>query len=118
MRAALLPQDQLQAALGRPHREQIVSYRESLATMLQALELSNGTALDEQLQRGAEHWLRELGPDEKLLTPAIYLATLGRQPTTNERELAAELLGNPSTKDGVADLMWTLILLPEFQLVP
>ena len=118
LRAALLPQDQLQAALGRPHREQIVSHRESLATMLQALELSNGTALDEQLQRGAEHWIRDIGPNATTLIPAIYLAALGREPTTRERDLATELVGNPPTKDGVADLIWALLLLPEFQLVP
>ncbi len=118
LRASLLPQDQLQAALGRPHREQVVSHRESLATMLQALELTNGTALDEQLQQGADHWLREFGSDPNRLVVTLTLTALGREPTSRERELAAELLGNPPTKTGLADLMWTIILLPEFQLVP
>lgn len=118
LRAALLPQDQLQAALGRPHREQIVSQRESLATMLQSLELTNGTALDEQIRRGAEHWLREAGSDVTKLTHAIYLAALGRQATAQELDFAADLLGNPITKEGLADLIWAIVLLPEFQLVP
>ncbi|MFM9961835.1 MAG: DUF1549 domain-containing protein [Planctomycetaceae bacterium] len=118
LRASLLPQDQLQSALGRPHREQVVSHRESLATMLQALELTNGSALDEQLQRGAEHWLREVGSDPNRLIATLSLAALGREPTSRERELAAELLGSPPTKTGLADLLWTVILLPEFQLVP
>ncbi len=118
LRASLLPQDQLKSALGRPHREQVVSHRESLATMLQALELTNGSALDEQLQRGADHWLREAGSDPNRLIPTIYSAALGREPTSRERDLARELLGNPPSKDGVADMLWTIILLPEFQLVP
>lgn len=118
LRAALLPQDQLQAALGRPHREQIVSQRESVATMLQSLELTNGTALDEQIQRGAEHWLREVGSDPSRLIPAIYSVALGRKSTGEEFALASDLLGNFPTKEGLADLLWAVILLPEFQLVP
>jgi len=118
LRAALLPQDQLQAALGRPHREQIVSRRESLATMLEVLELTNGSALDEQLQRGADYWLRETAADPSRLISSISLAALGREPTSREYSLAAELLGSPATKEGVADFLWTIILLPEFQMVP
>ena len=118
LRASLLSQDQLQAALGRPHREQIVSRRESLATMLEVLELTNGSALDEQLQRGADHWLRESGSDPNRLIGSLYSAALGREPTSRERDLARELLGDSPTKDGVADLLWTLVMSPEFQLVP
>ncbi len=118
LRASLLPQDQLQSALGRPHREQVVSRRESLATMLEVLELTNGSALDEQLQRGADHWLREASSNPSRLISSIFLAALGREPTSRERDLAAELLGNSPTKEGVADWLWTIILLPEFQIVP
>ena len=118
LRASLLPQDRLQSALGRPHREQIVSRRESFATMLEVLELTNGSALDEQLQRGAENWLRETAADPRRLISSISLAALGREPTSRERDLAAELVGSPATKEGVADYLWTIILLPEFQLVP
>ena len=118
LRASLLPQDQLQSALGRPHREQIVSRRESLATMLETLELTNGSALDEQLQRGADHWLRESGSDPNRLIALLYSAALSREPTSREQTLAAELLSRSPIKDGVADLLWTLIMSPEFQLVP
>src|SRR5262249_43353360 len=45
VRAALLPLDALQSALGRPNREQVVSARDTAPTMLQALELTNGTLL-------------------------------------------------------------------------
>jgi hypothetical protein len=118
LRASLLPQDQLQSALGRPHREQVVSRRESLATMLEVLELTNGSALDEQLQRGADYWLRESSSNPSHLISSISLAALGREPNSRERDLAAEVFGNSPTKEGVADWLWTIILLPEFQLVP
>ena len=118
LRASLLPQDQLQSALGRPHREQIVSRRESLTTMLEALELTNGSALDDQLQRGADHWLRETDSDSKRLIDSLYLAALSREPTSRELNLARELLDSPPTKNGVADFLWSIIMLPEFQLAP
>mgnify|MGYP003345913055 FL=1 len=86
--------------------------------MLETLELTNGSALDDQLQRGADHWLRESGSDPNRLIGSLYSASLGREPTSRERDLARELLGSPLTKDGVADLLWTLIMSPEFQLVP
>src|SRR5207247_1387980 len=54
VRAALVPSDALQTALGRPNREQVVTVRATTATTLQALELTNGTELSDLLQRGAE----------------------------------------------------------------
>ncbi|MEX0724758.1 MAG: DUF1549 domain-containing protein, partial [Planctomycetaceae bacterium] len=50
VRASLVPNDPLLHALGRPGREQVVTRRDSLATTLEALELTNGTILHEQLQ--------------------------------------------------------------------
>ena len=86
--------------------------------MLEVLELTNGSALDEQLQRGADHWQREASANPSRLISSLFLASLGREPTSRERDLAAELLGNSPTKEGVADWLWTIILLPEFQIVP
>ncbi len=53
VRAALAMDNALSRALGRPNREQVVTRRDTLATMLQALELVNGTTLDAVLNRGA-----------------------------------------------------------------
>src|SRR5262249_34050610 len=72
IRAALLPLDSLQAALGRPNREQVVSARDSAPTMLQALELTNGTLLSRYLQRGAEFWLGQPVTDWRGLVDRIY----------------------------------------------
>ena len=85
--------------------------------MLETLELTNGSALDEQLQRGADHWLRESGSDPNRLIASLYSAALGREPTSREQALATELLGRSPIKDGVADLLWSLVMMPEFQLV-
>jgi hypothetical protein len=34
-----------------------------------------------------------------------------------EKAVATTLVGSPPTRDGIADLLWTLTMLPEFQLI-
>ncbi len=118
VRAALLPLDPLQAALGRPNREQVVSSRDTSPTMLQALELTNGELLERYLKQGAAFWQKEATNDPQLLIDQIYQTALSRRPTEAERKLAAEIAGTPPTLDGLEDLLWSLCMLPEFQLVP
>ena len=105
--------DPLNRALGRPNRDQVVTRRESLATTLQAMELTNGATLDKLLRTCANRCIeRGTGIDR------IFLAALGREPTGSERHIAAILVGRTATPDGVADLLWSILMLPEFQLVP
>jgi hypothetical protein len=118
IRAALLPLDSLQAALGRPNREQVVSARDSAPTMLQALELTNGMLLSKYLQRGAEHWLGQPAGEPRDLIDRIYRTALSRPPDEAELRVAAEIIGTPATLEGIEDLLWTICMLPEFQLVP
>ena len=53
IRASLVAADPLAVALGRPNREQVVTSRPTVATTLQALELTNGETLAKILHRGA-----------------------------------------------------------------
>ncbi|MCE9546987.1 MAG: PSD1 and planctomycete cytochrome C domain-containing protein [Planctomycetia bacterium] len=117
IRSALAIGDPLARALGRPNREQVITSREPVATTLQVLELTNGTTLDKMLKQGAERRLKESpGPAEGLIE-AVYLRALMRRPEPKELETARGLVGTPATPDGVQDLMWTLMMLPEFQLI-
>lgn len=118
VRAALLPLDPLQAALGRPNREHVVSARDSAPTMLQALELTNGSLLGQYVQRGAAFWHKQKSSDANSLVTRIYLTALGRSPNSAESQLAAEIVGTPATAEGIEDLLWSICMLPEFQLVP
>ncbi len=87
-----------------------------LATTLQALELTNGPELDGLLSSGAKTWLaRSLPPDE--LVREVYLTALGRPPQSDEAAIALRLVGSPVSKDGLQDLLWALLMLPEFQLI-
>lgn len=116
VRASLVNADTLMVALGRPNREQVVTTRPSAATTLQALELTNGHELAEQLKNGAVKALAEAAPPEQLIS-GVYAKALGRSPTATELQLARELVGQPAQAAGVEDLLWAVTMLPEFQLI-
>ena len=116
IRAALAPADPLALALGRPDREQVVTRRATAATTLQALELTHGQTLADLLRRGAER-LAESSPRPDELVERLYRGALAREPGEVEKQLAAEMLGQPVRPEGAEDLLWAMAMLPEFQLV-
>jgi hypothetical protein len=117
VRAALVAADPLMVALARPNREQVVTTRPTVATTLQALELTNGETLAEVLKRGAQNMLGAPSAANGGLIPALYEKALGRRPTRQERRLAQEMVGQPAQSAGVEDLLWSVAMLPEFQLI-
>jgi hypothetical protein len=105
-------------SLGRPNREQVVTTRGDVLTTLQALDLSNGAVLTETLAHGAAKLLNshpDVSTDQRI--ESLYLQTLCRRPSPDELATARELVGNPATPDGLADLLWVVFMLPEFQLI-
>ena len=104
-------------ALGRPIREQVVTRRDSVATTLQFLELTNGATLDARLKFGAKKWLAKHAGKPDLLVKSLYRQALSREPTTAELKVAREILGDKPTANDVQDLLWIVLMLPEFQLV-
>ncbi|MFQ5734147.1 MAG: DUF1549 domain-containing protein [Planctomycetaceae bacterium] len=117
IRCVLTDTGELVKALGRPIREQVVTRRESVATTLQCLELTNGKTLDSRLKSGARRWLKNHGNDNAKLVRNLYLAALSRLPTETEARVAGEILGDEPTEQSVQDLLWIVTMLPEFQLV-
>ncbi|MEQ8785326.1 MAG: PSD1 and planctomycete cytochrome C domain-containing protein [Pirellulaceae bacterium] len=118
VRASLVVSDALMRSLGRPNREQVVTTRPDDLTTLQALDLSNGPILAATLDRGATNLLRE-HPDWTAdeAVDHLYFAALSREPTDEERRIAREIAGAPLSREGLADLLWAVFMLPEFQLV-
>ena len=118
VRAALVKSDALMRSLGRPNREQVVTTRSDVLTTLEALDLSNGEVFNDILARGAARLLKSMPKataDE--LAETIYLRALGHRPTADELAAARELVGSPPTPEGLADLLWVVFVLPEFQLI-
>ncbi len=116
IRASLVAADALMVALGRPNREQVITSRPMNATTLQALELTHGAKLANILSEGAEKLVAEK-PEPSHLVNEVYQKTLGRKPTGAEKSLALAMVGKPAQKEGVEDLLWAMVMLPEFQLI-
>ncbi len=117
VRASLVAADPLMVAMARPNREQVVTTRPSAATTLQALELTNGETLAQLFKRGAKNLLENAPANKNDLIPSIYEKALGRQPTGQELQLASDMVGKPAQAAGVEDLLWSMTMLPEFQLI-
>lgn len=114
VRASLLKADFLMRTLGRPNRDQIVSSRPNELTTLEAIDLANGSILADTLAKGATKLLASAPGD--LITP-LYRHALSRHPTAAETATAQELLGTKPTAETVADLLWAVCMLPEFQVI-
>jgi hypothetical protein len=116
VRAAMVNADPLMVSLGRPNREQVITTRSAAATTLQALELTNGETLSKLLEQGAAKLVANSKTPADVIV-GIYRKSLGRRPSRDELDIAVKLVGEPARKEGVEDLVWSLGMLPEFQLI-
>ena len=117
VRSALVKATPLMAALGRPNRDQVVTSRPSDLTTLEAILLANEQSLADEIAKGGGRILAEHGPDPDRITSWIFSAALSRPPTAAEAAVARDLLGSTPTAERVADCLWSVVMLPEFQLV-
>ncbi|HET9487829.1 MAG TPA: DUF1553 domain-containing protein, partial [Chryseosolibacter sp.] len=115
-RASLVKNDVFLTALGRPNRENVITSRASQASLLQALELTNGELFNTALEAGAKKWKARFKTSEELVRE-LYQQALGRSPDKSELEVAVKLLGPSPDEADVEDLLWSVMLLPEFQLI-
>jgi hypothetical protein len=116
VRASLVPSDLLMRALGRPNREQIVSMRPDNITTLEAIDLANGELLANLLRKGTALWHSPEIPPARLVDD-LFMRALGRRPTAAEKSGLLAELGPRPTPQAVEDLLWMVLLLPEFQFV-
>ena len=116
-RASLMKSDLLQRALGRPNREQIVSMRPNELSTLEAIDLSNGQALTNLLSAGAAKLKKRTWTSPEELARWLYLSALSREPAPAELKVAASIVGAEMSEQGIADLLWVVCMLPEFQTI-
>ncbi len=117
VRASLVKATPLMAALGRPNREQVVTSRPADLTTLEAILLANEQSLADEIAKGGNRILAEHGPDPDRVASWIFTAALSRPPTADEAAVARDLLGAAPTAESVADCLWSVVMLPEFQFV-
>ncbi|MFM7604878.1 MAG: DUF1549 domain-containing protein, partial [Prosthecobacter sp.] len=114
VRASLMKSDFLMRTLGRPNRDQIVTERPNEFSTLEAIDLANGSLLAQNLEKGAKRLLEAQHPD---LITDLYRHALSRNPSEAEKTLASEILGPKPTQQSIEDLLWSVCMLPEFQMV-
>ena len=102
--------------MGRPNREIVSTSRDSQASLLQALELTNGERLNTALKNGAEKW-KAIYPNPDQMTQQLYQKALHRNPSLKELEIAKMALGKNPSSAQIQDFFWAVLLLPEFQMV-
>ncbi len=117
VRAGLVKSDFLMRSLGRPNRDQIVSVRPLELTTLEAIDLSNGEALASALRQGAARLHAQKWRSATDLVDRLYLMALTRGPTAEERSTLSAALGDEPTAAAIEDVLWVIVMLPEFQLV-
>ena len=117
VRAWRLSSDTLTRAMGRTNREQVTTRRDDASTTLQFLELTNGATLARQVKRSAAQVAAEAEGRTHRLVLDLFRRGLQRAPSQEELQLAASLVGDAASPEGVEDLLWSMVMLPEFQLV-
>jgi len=117
--------DALARALGRPAREQAITEREDEATVLQMLEMVNGTELSVRLEKSAQTLLASsLGREKDTagVVDVLCRRAMGRVATPAEIDVLQPLLGTPdepieARQPGWQDALWLIFMNPEFQFI-
>ena len=115
-RASLVANNAFLTALGRPNREVVSTSRDSQASLLQALELTNGERLTNVLTRGAKYWKAQFKTRDVIIR-VLFSKALGRLPNKAEMTAAQSAMNENPTVEQIQDLFWAVLLLPEFQLI-
>lgn len=116
-RASMVRQHSFLTALGRPSRENITTSRDDRATLLQALELTNGIYFNKVLEDGANNWLITYNENSEKIIDTLYRLAFGRSPSQQEKKIMLSSLGDSPKTENVQDLFWATLLLPEFQFI-
>ena len=103
-------------SLGRPHRDQVVTTRPTELTILQAIDLSNGAILASTLTKGAQN-LAKQGKSNDELIEWLYRHALARSPSPAERDIFKEITADTQSAQSIEDVLWSIFMLPEFQII-
>ncbi len=117
VRASLMKSDFLMRSLGRPMRDQIVTSRPSELSALEAIDLHNNEVFADALARGGKDIAAREWRGTEDLARSLFRQALAREPEPAESRAIREAMGDKPTAQGVEDLLWAILLKPEFLLV-
>jgi hypothetical protein len=115
VRSGMGKRETLQAALGRPNRDQVVTSRPDSVTTLEAINLSNGPELAGLIREGAEKLHKDT--DLKGMVRGVFRSSLSRDPSTEEMRIFSILLDNKPAVEDIEDFLWSIFMLPEFHYI-
>lgn len=116
-RASLVKQHSFMKALGRPSRENVITTRDSQATLLEALELTNGDYFNKVLEEAASLWFLRYGSNNEAIVTDLYWKSLGREPSGKEKKIMLDALASGVREEALQDLFWATLTSPEFQFI-
>jgi hypothetical protein len=116
VRAALVKNDFLMRSLGRPPRDQVITSRPDNLTTLQAIDLANGAELAGHFSKAANALAERFKRQEDFLD-WIYLYSLSRLPNQREIDILSNFASKKDDQQNLEDLLWLILMKPEFQIV-
>lgn len=115
--AVFLEATDLLLALGRPRREQVATTRSAFASTVEGLELQRSDELMTLLRRSAKRLTTVLPQEEGARIQALFRLVLGRSPSDRELQITRESQRGLAPQEAIEDLLWALLMSPEFQLI-
>ena len=108
---------------GQPPRDSLGQFRDSNATMRQALMMLNGRLTNEAARVGEREpvyaFVAGKSPDLKKAVALVYLELFTRQPTAEELAEGVQVIQEgPTPREGLADLRWVMFNSHEFRFIP
>lgn len=116
-RAALVVADPFLKALGRPTRENVTTKRADEPGLLQALALTNDAFFTTKLAEGAQAWHKSYGHHPEEMIKQLYSQLLCRLPNAAETKSLLRYWQAQPGPEAVADIIWAILVLPEFQFI-
>lgn len=116
-RAVLVSADPFLKALGRPTRENVTTRRSEEPGLLQAIALNNDPLLHQRINEGAQRWWTQYQKNPETIIDQLYLHLLVRPPMAAEKDKMLNYFKANPTVHSVADLIWVILVSPEFQLI-
>ena len=117
MRASQVKADPFQLAMGRPTRENVTTRRNEEPGLLQSITLTNHPLMHQRIAEGALRWSEKYRSDTDELIRRLYLSLLCRLPDSKELATMNNFLKMADNKTGVEDLIWGILVSPEFQFI-
>lgn len=108
----------LSRALGRPEtRNEVITTRPEDVAVLQALQMLNGPELHEMIYNAALPRSLAETRNREAAVEVAFLSTLSRYPSESELELTLQFLGDNPGVTVWGDVLWALVVSPEFHYI-